>query len=56
MPIYEFECGKCKKITEESHSMNDIPKVIKCGKCGSDAKKILSTNAGFILKGPCLVR
>lgn len=41
MPIYEFRCPKCKKITEKMFSINEKSDYIVC-KCGYIATKILS--------------
>ncbi len=49
MPIYEYECDNCTKITEEIGSITDNPQEISCT-CGEKAHKIMSKNS-FILKG-----
>lgn len=49
IPVYEFQCAKCKCITEKFlpiTSEENIP----CDKCGCITEKIIS-NTGFILKG-----
>ena len=36
MPIYEFDCEKCKKTFDLVESISDYdPKQVKCPKCGS---------------------
>ena len=50
MPIYEFECNNCNKITQKYFPMKSKTKTYKCKYCGSKAKKILST-AIFNIKG-----
>ena len=49
MPIYEYQCTKCKKTFEYMQSFSEAPKK-KCEKCGGKLEKLMSA-AGFILKG-----
>jgi putative FmdB family regulatory protein len=44
MPIYEFECRKCKAHTEVFQKMSDKPPV-KCRKCGGRLEKLVSASA-----------
>ena len=44
MPIYEFECRKCKDRLEVFQKMNDKPPV-KCRKCGGKLEKLVSASA-----------
>ena len=44
MPIYEFECRKCKNLLEVFQKMNDKPPV-KCEKCGGRLEKLVSASA-----------
>ena len=44
MPIYEFECRKCKDRLEVFQKMNDKPPV-KCQKCGGKLEKLISASA-----------
>ncbi|HYN25560.1 MAG TPA: zinc ribbon domain-containing protein [Pyrinomonadaceae bacterium] len=44
MPIYEFECQKCKAHTEIFQKMSDKPP-IKCDKCGGRLEKQVSASA-----------
>ncbi|MEP6636068.1 MAG: FmdB family zinc ribbon protein [Acidobacteriota bacterium] len=44
MPIYEYECRKCKAHTEVFQKMSDKPPV-KCGKCGGRLEKLISASA-----------
>lgn len=48
MPVYEFECESCGRVTEELVRMDT--KSIKCPECAHKAKKIMSI-CGFELKG-----
>jgi len=50
MPIYEYECVKCKRVLEIMHKMTDNPK-IKCPRCLVVMKRLISKIGGFILKG-----
>jgi putative FmdB family regulatory protein len=49
MPIYEFECKKCKAHLEVFQKINDKPPV-KCRKCGGRLEKQVSASA-FQFKG-----
>ncbi len=49
MPLYEYQCCKCKNVIEEFHSINNIKETINC-KCGYTAKRIISKTS-FILNG-----
>tara|TARA_R100001079_G_C4392002_1_gene127626 strand:+ start:280 stop:480 length:201 start_codon:yes stop_codon:yes gene_type:complete len=41
MPIYEYQCNKCKKIIEHWHGLVSYDP--KCDSCGSkDLKRIIS--------------
>lgn len=44
MPIYEYECLKCKSHTEIFQKMSDKPPV-KCDKCGGRLEKKVSASA-----------
>ena len=44
MPIYEFECRKCKDHLEVYQKMSDKPPV-KCLKCGGRLDKLVSASA-----------
>lgn len=44
MPIYEYECRKCKAHIEVFNKMTDKPPV-KCRKCGGRLEKMLSAPA-----------
>ncbi|MFN2491812.1 MAG: FmdB family zinc ribbon protein [Pyrinomonadaceae bacterium] len=44
MPIYEFECQKCKAHLEVFQKMNDKPPV-KCKRCGGRLEKQISASA-----------
>jgi len=44
MPIYEYECRKCKAHTEAFQKVNDKP-LVKCPKCGGRLEKRISAPA-----------
>ena len=49
MPIYEYECRKCKAHTEVMQKVTDKP-LVKCRKCGGRLEKQWSATS-FQLKG-----
>ncbi len=49
MPIYEYECKKCRARFEKKQGFNDKPEAI-CPQCSNKAKRILSVGA-VIYKG-----
>ena len=50
MPIYEYECKKCHKLTEVMQKMSD-PGPAKCPKCGSKRIERVMSQTSFQLKG-----
>ncbi len=44
MPIYEYECQKCKSHTEAFQKLTDKP-LTKCKKCGGRLDKVISAPA-----------
>ncbi len=49
MPIYEYQCKKCRKTFDYMQKFSDPPKA-KCEACGGKLEKQMSAS-GFILKG-----
>ncbi len=49
MPIYEYECNKCKKKLEVVQKFND-PLLTECPECRGQLRKLIS-NTSFVLKG-----
>ena len=49
MPIYEYECRKCKKHHEIMQKITEQP-ASKCPDCGGSLRKKISTTS-FVLKG-----
>jgi putative FmdB family regulatory protein len=49
MPIYEFECESCHKITEVTQSIS-APPLGECPVCAGPVKKLISQSS-FQLKG-----
>ena len=44
MPIYEYECQKCKSHREVFQKISDKP-LKKCDKCGGRLEKLISASA-----------
>ncbi|HLE64150.1 MAG TPA: FmdB family zinc ribbon protein [Pyrinomonadaceae bacterium] len=44
MPIYEYECQKCKTHVEAFQKISDKP-LVKCRKCGGRLEKLVSASA-----------
>jgi putative FmdB family regulatory protein len=49
MPIYEYQCSRCKNVFELLHKMGEDCKAV-CSKCMAPAKKLISAT-NFVLKG-----
>ena len=49
MPIYEYKCRRCGRLSEVWQKLSDLP-LNKCEACGGRVKKIISQNT-FHLKG-----
>ena len=49
MPIYEYECNRCQKITETLQKFSDPP-LSECPHCRGNLHKLMSLNS-FHLKG-----
>lgn len=50
MPIYEYECKKCKHTLEVIQKMDEDP-LTKCPECNKKGLKKLVSAGGFRLKG-----
>jgi len=50
MPIYEYECQNCGKVTQKLQSFSQKQESIECPECQGEAKSIMSSSA-FHLKG-----
>ena len=50
MPIYEYQCERCKHQFEAIRKISDEP-LTKCPKCGRATLKKLISKAAFRLKG-----
>lgn len=44
MPLYEYQCEKCREVVEVIQKMSDPP-YSHCPKCGGDMKKLISSPA-----------
>jgi putative FmdB family regulatory protein len=49
MPIYEYQCAACGKVTEAWQKFSDAPLAV-CPACGGPMTKLVS-NCAFHLKG-----
>jgi len=49
MPIYEYQCSRCKNVFELLHKMDEDCKAV-CPKCMAPARKLISAT-NFVLKG-----
>ena len=49
MPIYEYQCAKCKKVHEIWQKITEEP-ATKCPSCGGKIERMISAS-GFALKG-----
>lgn len=49
MPVYEYECGACRKIFEVQQKMADAP-LTQCPECEGSVRKLMSRSS-FQLKG-----
>lgn len=49
MPVYEYQCTKCKKEFEVLQKITDET-LSQCSLCGGELKKLI-TNTSFVLKG-----
>jgi putative FmdB family regulatory protein len=50
MPIYEYECNECKKITELLIGVSQSKVQIQCAHCGSEKLK-KKISSGFVSTG-----
>lgn len=49
MPIYEYECSSCHKISEAVQKFSDVP-LRSCGHCQGELRKLISRST-FHLRG-----
>ncbi len=49
MPLYDYQCSKCKEITEVRHGFDDAHKDA-CPKCGGAMARLFNP-AGIVFKG-----
>lgn len=50
MPTYRYKCETCGYTFDVFQKMNDDP-LTTCEQCGGLLKKLVTSGAGFILKG-----
>jgi len=49
MPLYEYQCQKCGKVTEAIQKFSDDP-LTECEECAGKLEKLISKSS-FALKG-----
>ena len=45
MPVYEYRCEECGRVTAATHRITDAPKRLDCEHCGADAHRIISRSS-----------
>ena len=46
MPIYEFRCASCRRVSSTFANVSDAPRTLACEHCGApDAPRIISRTA-----------
>jgi putative FmdB family regulatory protein len=50
MPLYEFKCKNCRKVSEQFFAVAERPDKIKCS-CGKTAKRVLSSRGAILTDG-----
>jgi putative FmdB family regulatory protein len=45
VPLYEYQCKKCKHVFEKIHQSYSDPRVKKCPKCSGPVEQLLSAPA-----------
>jgi len=50
MPLYEYKCKVCGKITEQFLNIKERRKTVKCEYCNNEAVRVLSSGF-FEVKG-----
>ncbi len=49
MPLYDYQCKQCQKITEVRHGFNDVY-AQPCPECGGSLSRVFNP-AGIVFKG-----
>ena len=50
MPTYDYKCTKCQYTFEHFQAMSEEP-LVKCPKCSSTVRRLISGGTGLIFKG-----
>ena len=45
MPVYEYRCTSCERVSERTTSIADRQSTVDCDHCGAVAKRIISRSA-----------
>ena len=51
MPVYEYQCDTCGKVTDLKHAFREEPPTTTCPSCGASPLKRKFNAAGIIFKG-----
>ncbi len=51
MPVYEYQCESCGKVTDLKHAFREAPPTTTCPSCGASPLKRKFNAAGIIFKG-----
>jgi len=51
MPTYDYQCTNCSHVFESFQKISDPP-LETCPKCKGKVKRLISSGAGLIFKGP----
>ncbi len=49
MPLYDYQCKQCQKVTEVRHGFKDVY-AQPCPQCGGDLSRVFNP-AGIVFKG-----
>lgn len=42
MPVYEFKCGECERVTESHRTVKDRDALTVCGDCEVEMQRVFS--------------
>jgi putative FmdB family regulatory protein len=51
VPIYEYQCATCGKVTDLKHAFREAPPTTECPSCGASPLKRVFNAAGIVFKG-----
>ena len=56
MPFYCYECDKCGHTMDSFHLMRDVPKYLRCEKCGEKMERNIGRQIGKQYRGESPVK